>query len=77
MKVTLESTSKVVKLNHNGVDIPARIWEGTTDTGIPVHAFIARIGVHETKDQAQFERELENCRAPSPEIDVYPLRLLI
>jgi hypothetical protein len=36
MKVTLESTTKIVDIN-NGVK--ARLWEGRTESGIEVHAF--------------------------------------
>jgi len=45
MKVTLESTSKITTLVVNGEDVPARIWEGKTESGIPCHAFITRIAV--------------------------------
>ena len=41
MKITIESTSKIVSLNG----IPARIWEGETENGIKVHCFISRIAV--------------------------------
>lgn len=34
MKVTLESTTKIVKLIVGGSEIEARIWEGTTESGI-------------------------------------------
>lgn len=39
MKITIESTDKIVYLNG----IPARIWEGETASGICVHCFITRI----------------------------------
>ena len=73
MKVTLENTSKIVELNG----IPTRIWEGTTDSGIKLHAFIARIGVDKADDTSQFERELKECRTPSPAIESIPLRLIL
>lgn len=41
MKITLESTSKIVELNG----VPARVWEGKSESGIPCHAFITRIAV--------------------------------
>ena len=73
MKITVESTTKVVQLNG----IPARVWEGTTSTGIPVHVFITRVAVAEEADQGQFQRELQECRPPSVEVAVFPARLLI
>ena len=61
MKITIENTSKVVELNG----VPARIWEGTTDTGIPVHCYVTRIAVAKDADLTQFERELYGCNPPS------------
>jgi hypothetical protein len=77
MKVTIESTDKIVTLVVNGTDVPARIWEGKTDSGIPVHCYVTRIAVHEGQDQAQFKRELQEHRAPTPEIAAIPLRMII
>lgn len=79
MKVTLESTSKIVQLvTEGGAVAPARIWEGHTDTGIEVHAFITRVAVHHLEDATQFTRELEEQRPPSPELAaVYPSRLVL
>jgi hypothetical protein len=73
MVITIESTSKVVMLNG----VPARIWEGQTDTGIKVHAFITRIAAAKEASQVQFESELQEHRPPSADIQAYPLRLLI
>jgi len=73
MKVTLESTTKIVQLN--GVD--ARIWEGTTDSGIKVHAYVTRIAVDLHDDLTQFEAELQAHAAPSPEVQAIPLRMIL
>lgn len=78
MKVTLENTDKLVDLViPDGGTIPARIWEGTTDTGIRVHAYITRIAVAVEDDQEQFVRELKECRAPSAAVEAIPLRLIL
>ena len=77
MKVTLESTTKIVQLVVNGATVPARIWEGTTETGIRCHAFITRIAVHEDDDPSQFETELKQQRPPSIEVAAIPLRLIL
>jgi hypothetical protein len=114
MKLTLESTSKIVELMPSAprevkitnvlqrkaeckegitltpseVDtvvrllgdtaMAVRIWEGKTESGIAVHAFITRVAVHKAEDCAQFERELQETRPPSAEIaQVYPLRMVL
>jgi hypothetical protein len=80
MKVTIESTEKIVILKKDGAEVPARIWEGATESGIPVHCYITRIAVsegREPKDYEQFERELQEQRKPSMEIQAIPLRLIL
>lgn len=49
MKITIESTTKVVEVNG----VPARIWEGATDIGIPVYCYVTRICVQEGLDCTQ------------------------
>lgn len=73
MKVTIESTTKIVSVN----DVPARIWEGETETGIKVHAYVTRIAVAESDDCSQFEKELQECRKPSPEVQAIDPRLIL
>lgn len=76
MKIEVESTTKTVEMN--GVE--ARVWEGKTDTGIPVHCFITRIAV-DINDRAandQFQAELEERRTPeNADINSYPTRMII
>ena len=73
MKICIESTTKIVKLN--GID--CRVWEGHTERGIPIHCFIPRIAVHKDEDASQFEAELEQQRAPSEAVAAYPLRMIL
>ena len=77
MKIEIESTSKIVELENNGAVIPARIWEGKTESGIPVHVFITRIAADKLFDLSEFERELQKHKAPSPAMDAYTLRLIL
>lgn len=86
MKITIESTSKIVELKSDrrqGWDsgnIQARIWEGLTDSGIPVHCFITRLAPTIPVDdprQTEFERELQETKAPTPDVDAYPLRMIL
>jgi len=73
MKLRIESTTKIVDLNG----IPARVWEGTTESGIPVHRFITRVAVHRSEDCSEFERELKEQRTPSPDVAAIPMRLIL
>ncbi len=74
MKLTIQSTTKTVTLNG----VPARIWEGETESGIKVHAFIARVAVGKDEDCADFERELSECIPPSYEVaKSYPTSLIL
>ncbi len=61
MKITLESTPDVGRLEVDGCQVPARIWVGTTESGIPIVAFITRIGFPEGADTTEFERELNEA----------------
>lgn len=73
MKITIESTSKIVQLNN----VPARIWEGKTESGIPVHCYVTRIAVDGDQDCAQFQEELQEHKPPSAEIEAIPLRMIL
>jgi len=77
MKVTLESTTKIVHLIVEGREVPARIWEGHTESGIACHAYITRIAVADGLDASEFERELVEHRRATPEIAAIPTRLII
>jgi hypothetical protein len=73
MKITLESTTKVVFLDG----VQCRIWEGETERGIKVHCYIPRIAARPDQDLGQFEEELREIRKPSAEIEAIPLRLIL
>jgi hypothetical protein len=74
MKITVESTTKTVTVNG----VPARIWEGHTDSGIAVFCYITRIAVHLDDDRSQFEAELQEHRPPrNADIDAIPNRLIL
>ncbi len=77
MEVQLRSTTKVVELVVGGARVPARVWEGVTANGVPCHAFITRIAVARDQDGAEFERDLAEQAAPSPEVAAIPLRLIL
>ncbi len=73
MKIAIESTDKVVTLNG----IECRIWEGFTESGIPMHAYIPRVAVQEGLDCSQFEVELQEKRKPSFAVEAIPLRMIL
>ena len=74
MKITIENTKKIVHLNG----VPARVWEGETDSGIKVHCFITRIAVSDKEQNLeQFEKELNQQKVPSEETKTIPLRLVL
>jgi hypothetical protein len=78
MRVMLESTTKIVDLIVDGRAIPARIWEGATETGIACHAYVTRIAVNEQDNAAEFERELQEQRVPeNPDVRAIPLHLVL
>lgn len=68
MKVTLESTDRIVELLVGGAVVPARVWEGKTERGIPVFAYVTRIAPAIENPSAivctEFERDLRECRPP-------------
>ena len=74
MKITIENTSKIISLNG----IPARIWEGKTESGIKVHCFVTRIAVDQDESRIEeFEKELNETKAPSREMESYPTKLIL
>jgi len=78
MRMTIESTDRVVELFVAGSPVPARVWEGQTERGVRVAVLVTRIAAHLESDQAEFERDLKETRAPSGHaIQAFPMRLLL
>lgn len=73
MKITLEQTTQIHQING----VPARLWEGKTESGIEIQVLITRIAVHNSQDCSQFERELQEQRPPSPNAQAFPLRMVL
>ena len=59
MEITLRATGQVDTI---GGRIQARIWEGTTESGVPVRAWIAVIQpqTHDEAQLATFDAELKS-----------------
>jgi hypothetical protein len=84
MKIMIESTDKIVTIERNGAEMPARVWQGETEDGIPVQCYITRIApeipenhVNHAELTADFARELQECAPPRPSVQAIPLRLVI
>lgn len=73
MKVTVESTPKIVEING----VPARVWQDQTEGGIPVIAFLTRIAAERDQDLAEFEADLQEHAQPVFDVQQWPDRMLI
>ena len=77
MRVQAESTEKIVQLRIGAVDVPARVWEATTEAGVECLLFVTRVAVRNDRDSSQFERELTEQNPPSAEVQSWPLRMIL
>lgn len=74
MKVTMQSTDLIGEV----AGVPARIWEGETEGGVPFIAFVTRVMVHKDHPQSEFEAELRESPPPSSAtVHAIPLRMVI
>jgi hypothetical protein len=65
MKITLESTNKIVTVTTPYGPATGRIWEGVSEGGVRCHAVISTIAVHKDEDGSQFSRELQEHQPAS------------
>lgn len=82
IELHLRPTDKIVTLQDDvtGVDIPARIWQGKTASGVPVHAYITRVAVEAGRPQweyDEFEVALRETEPPTPAVAAIDMRLII
>jgi hypothetical protein len=73
MKITLEPTTQT----HTIDGVAVRLWQGTTDQGTPIFAFITRVGVDRQTPCPEIEAALREASAPRPELTVFPARLVL
>lgn len=78
MRVTLQSTDRIVDIRNrrSGAAMQGRIWEGTTESGIPVQAVIVRIATPDIGNQEQFVAELKETKPPE-QAQAFPLSMVI
>lgn len=75
MKITINSTSKIVYVNEG---TRVRIWEGETENGVKMHAYIVLVACDKDEPrQEEFQKELQSHVAPSPEVEAISLRMII
>ena len=73
MKITITSTSNLITING----MQCRLWEGTTESGIKIHALIARIACEKDDPRAgELGNELIESHPPKEEYS-YPLRMIL
>lgn len=88
MKITLESTSRIVSIKSETsiVDragirhrqhMECRVWEGQTVTGVKVICLIPRIAAVNEGDLTEFEKELKEMSPPSPDVEAFPQKMII
>lgn len=77
MKITIQNTTKIVNLSTSGGTVPARIWEGQTESGIPVMAYVTRLSTPANGRLTEFENELQATTAPTAAAEAIPLRLIL
>lgn len=76
MKASIKSTSKIVHLNG----VPARVWEGQTESGVKIHAYITRVAIDKDEkyeERKRFSNELQEHEPPTPEIEAIPGRMIL
>ena len=67
MKATMTSTDRVLDIKDpQGRPAQARVWEGVSEAGIPFTAYVTLVQVATGADQAEFARELQEHKQPSP-----------
>jgi hypothetical protein len=83
MKITIESSKLVATVVVDGHEVPARIWTGETEAGIPVMCYITRIAPMIYKEAPDFEDKLDEFerdlkRQPARvDMGAIPLRLIL
>jgi hypothetical protein len=76
MKITMESTSKIVDVNG----VPSRLWDGVTSEGVRCDCFVSLIQVAAGEDQSRFQAEFHEMlltQDEEPMVEAIDLRFLI
>ncbi|MCX5495765.1 hypothetical protein OSH11_13710 [Kaistia dalseonensis] len=75
MNITIRNTDRLIDVNG----VPARIWEGQTDAGVPVLCLVTRISPQSLDPAAieTFARELTETTPPTDAAVAIPARLIL
>lgn len=66
MKASIESTTTVCEMkDRQGRPFVCRVWQGTSEGGIPFTAYIPVVQVARDEDNSEFERELLEHAPPT------------
>jgi hypothetical protein len=71
VKITLESTSKLVLVKFAKAQAFSHVWQGETDSGIPVFALVAMGGVAPER-QTEFDASLQEQSIPRADVAAIP-----
>ena len=66
MRIQIESTDLLTTMDG----VPVRLWNGTTEGGVPCKVFVHRLAVAAFEDAEQFDRELAEQLPPGHVIDL-------
>lgn len=72
MKLQIESTPEIITIKRGAMSAMVRVWAGTDEHGVPVHALIAAVSP-QTMDQAindRFAIELQALETAASPIDL-------
>lgn len=64
MKLEIEPTSVLIKVDG----VVCRLWQGRTPKGVPVQAYISRIGVGIDDDSSELDAALNEAKEPDMEL---------
>jgi len=79
MKIILEPTGRFETVNQGHGRVQCRIWEGVSDMGAKVIAYIPSVGLHNdasAAEQEQWARELREVKAERHLVS-FDLRMVI
>ena len=82
MKITIESTTRTVRIKENfqspiAPSINCRIWEGVTEKGIRVQVLIPRITPSAKQDLRGYKEELLDHKEPSADARELPCKIIL
>jgi hypothetical protein len=77
MHLHIEPTDRVVELVNGDAVMPARVWEGQTDNGIPVICWITRVAAERARDLSELDAALAEQRPPSAGALEFPRRMIL